>query len=153
LTTPALQTLSDLSERSLWVSEQQLLPTSGVGFLLLVHVSLMLLGSGTIVWTFSMSSDMKSSGPLLLPCFSFLWLSFQPTSIPSFVFLGSVARDNSLYIQTLCTLAEQTMCIHFTSTITQKHSLSTKNSTRHSHQLQATPAHRQRLLAHLQHQC
>jgi len=51
-----------------------------------------------------MLSDMRSSGSFILLCFSFLWLSFQPTSIPSFVYLGSVAVGNSIYILDPCKL-------------------------------------------------
>jgi len=51
-----------------------------------------------------MSSDMRSLGPFILPCFSFLWLSFQPTSIPSFIYLSSVAIGDSIYILDSCTL-------------------------------------------------
>jgi len=96
-TTPAFQTPSDYSELRLIQAISPSLRAS-TSSQLLVHVSLMLLGSGSVIWTLSMSSDMRSSYPLILPCFSFLWLSFQPTSIPSFIYLGSVAIDDSIYI-------------------------------------------------------
>ena len=92
-------------------------------------------------------------GPFDFPSHTFSWLTFQPTSIPSFVSLGSVARDDSLYIQTLYTLATQTMRIRSSHTLTLKHTLSTKISTHHSHCLWATFACYQCLLTCLHHQC